>query len=149
MKKSFGIIIVLTVILLSNESKKGIETLSGDTRTLLSEEMKHIEKGMHSIFSNIVKGEYEQIAKTATDIHDSFIFTKSLTNEQRSELKANLPQGFIELDRLFHATAGNLSEAAEFEDKKAVEENFSKMMGLCVKCHSTYATQRFNTFPEE
>ena len=148
MIKSLAIILTLTVILSANDTQKGAEGLSGDTRALLADEMRHIEKGMHSIFSNIVKGEYEEISKMATDIHDSFIFTKSLTEAQREELKRNLPQGFVELDRSFHATAGKLSEAAEFEDKKAVEENFSKMMGLCVQCHSTYATQRFNTFSE-
>ena len=148
MIKSLAIILTLTVILSANDTQKGVEGLSGDTRALLADEMRHIEKGMHSIFSNIVKGEYEEISKMATDIHDSFIFTKSLTEAQREELKRNLPQGFVELDRSFHATAGKLSEAAEFEDKKAVEENFSKMMGLCVQCHSTYATQRFNTFSE-
>ena len=148
MIKSLAIILTLTVILSANDTQKGVEGLSGDTRALLADEMRHIEKGMHSIFSNIVKGEYEEISKMATDIHDSFIFTKSLTEVQREELKRNLPQGFVELDRSFHATAGKLSEAAEFEDKKAVEENFSKMMGLCVQCHSTYATQRFNTFSE-
>ncbi|MBD3789442.1 MAG: cytochrome c [Campylobacterales bacterium] len=148
MKKSFGIIIVLTAMLLATESQKGVESLSGGTRALLADEMRHIEKGMHGIFSNIVKGEYDQIAKTATDIHDSFIFAKSLTDAQRTELKANLPQGFIELDRSFHAAAGQLSEAAEFEDKNEIEQNFAQMMGLCVKCHSTYATQRFDTFSE-
>lgn len=146
MKKSVGIIIALTAMLLATDSQKGIESLSKGTRVLLADEMRYIEKGMHSIFSNIVKGEYDQIAKTATDIQDSFIFAKSLTDAQRSELKANLPQGFIELDRSFHMTAGKLSEAAEFEDKKEVEGNFAQMMGLCVQCHSTYATQRFNTF---
>ncbi|MDM5270826.1 cytochrome c [Sulfurovum sp. zt1-1] len=148
MIRFLGIIIALTTGILATENQKGVEGLSGDTRSLLAEEMRHIEKGMHSIFSNIVKGEYEEISKMATDIHDSFIFTKSLTQAQREELKTNLPQGFIELDRSFHATAGKLSEAAEFEEKKAVEENFSKMMGLCVQCHSTYATQRFKTFSE-
>ncbi|MDD2400383.1 MAG: cytochrome c, partial [Sulfurovum sp.] len=138
MKKSVGTIIALTAMLLATDSQKGIESLSKGTRTLLADEMRHIEKGMHSIFSNIVKGEYDQIAKTATDIQDSFIFAKSLTDAQRSELKANLPQGFIELDRSFHMTAGKLSEAAEFEDKKEVEGNFAQMMGLCVQCHSTY-----------
>ncbi len=148
MKKKIGLIFLLSSLLLSAENQQGIQSLSEGTRALLADEMKHIEKGMHSIFSNIVKGEYDQLAKTATDIHDSFIFNKSLTEAQRVELKRNLPQGFRELDHSFHATAGKLSEAAEFDDKKSIEENFTQMMGLCVKCHSTYATHRFGTFSE-
>jgi cytochrome c556 len=146
MIKHLGIIITAATILSAGESPKGIEGLSKDTRALLADEMKHIEKGMQHIFSAIVKGEYEEISKTATDIHNSFIFTQSLTETQRAELKTNLPQGFMDLDRAFHATAAKLSEAAEFEDKTAVEENFSKMTGLCVQCHSTYAQQQFRAF---
>ncbi|HEO98829.1 MAG: cytochrome c [Campylobacterales bacterium] len=149
MIKSLGIIIAATAILSANENPKGVEGLSKETRALLADEMKHIEKGMHHIFSSIVKGEYEEISKTATDIHNSFIFAQSLTETQRAELKANLPQGFIDLDRSFHAAAAKLSEAAEFEDKAAVEENFSTMTGLCVQCHSTYAAQRFHAFSEQ
>jgi len=148
MKKSFVMMITMTAMVFATEGQKGIESLSVDTRALLADEMRHIEKGMHSIFSNIVKGEYEQMATTATDIQNSFIFLKSLTPEQRSELKENLPDGFKELDRSFHSTAGKLAESAEFEDKTEIEQNFTQMMGLCVKCHSSYATQRFSTFSE-
>ncbi|MDD3591081.1 MAG: cytochrome c [Sulfurovum sp.] len=148
MIKSLGIIITAATILSAGEGQKGVEGLSKDTRTLLADEMKYIEKGMHHIFSSIVKGEYEEISKTATDIHNSFIFAQNLTEAQRAELKANLPQGFIDLDRSFHAAAAKLSEAAEFEDKTAVEENFAIMTGLCVQCHSAYAQQRFRAFSE-
>lgn len=148
MIKRLGIIMTLTAILSASEGQKGVEGLSKDTRAMLADEMRHIEKGMHYIFSSIVKGEYEEISKTATDIHNSFIFAQSLTEAQRAELKANLPQGFIDLDRSFHVAAAKLSEAAEFEDKTAVGENFSKMTGLCVQCHSTYAQQRFRAFSE-
>lgn len=148
MKKIGVMITVLTITLFSAETQKGVEALSGETRALLSEEMRHLESGMHRVFTYIIQGEYEEIAKTATDIQNSFILNKSLTGAQRAELQAKIPKAFIELDRTFHATAGKLAEVAEFEDRKGVEENFARMTELCVKCHARYATHRFKLFSE-
>ena len=148
MKKIIFVITVCLFWVQANEEKQGISTLSEDVRALLSQEMRQIEKGMQNIFSHIVKGEHEEIAKIATQIHDSFIFKKSLTDAQRTELKEKAPKAFIELDRTFHATAGQLAEAAEFDDKVQIQENYLKMMGLCVQCHSTYASHRFSTFED-
>jgi len=151
MKKMF-IILGLVTSLFSVEqlekSKAGVDGLSISLRGLLSQEMLAIEKGMHTIFSNIISGNYEDIASKATEIQDSFIMLRSLTPEQRKELQENLPKAFIKLDRGFHELAGELANAAEFEDKTLVEENFSKMTQACVQCHSTYATSRFSTFQE-
>jgi len=133
----------------AEEAKKGVTALSPEVRGLLSQEMLHIEKGMQQIFSNIVKGEYESIAKTAEDIQNSFIFKKKLTDAQRAELKANLPKSFIVTDRAFHELSGKLAMAAEYGDKATVQQYFSEMTQTCVKCHSTYATQRFPAFTEE
>ena len=142
--------VVLCVGLLqAEEVKKGVEALSPNVRGLLSQEMLHIEKGMQQIFSNIVRGEYETIAKTAEDIQNSFIFKKKLTDAQRAELKAKIPQSFIKTDFAFHQLAGKLSMAAEYGDKETVQKYFSEMTQTCVKCHSTYATQRFPVFTEE
>ena len=143
------IAMLLGVSVYAEETKKGVEALSPEVRALLGEEMRHIEKGMQSIFSNMVQGNYEEIAKTATDIQNSFIFNRKLTDAQRKELKANIPKAFVTLDRSFHMTAGKLAEAAEFSEKEKVQENFALMTQKCVQCHSTYATHRFRAFSEE
>lgn len=142
---AFGFIVVLS----ASDAPKGVEGLSGETRALLSEEMGHIEAGMKEVFSHMVKGEYEEVAKIATEIQESFIFKKRLTDTQRAELKANLPKEFIALDRSFHETAGKMAEAAEFSEKDGVTTAFYEMSQKCVACHSQFATHRFTTFGEE
>ena len=142
-------VMLLGVLVHADEVKKGVSALSPDVRGLLAEEMLHIEKGMQSIFSNMVRGNYEAIVQTATDIQNSFIFNRKLTDAQRQELKTNIPKGFVTLDRSFHETAGELAVAAEFAEKEKVQENFERMSQKCVQCHSTYATHRFPSFAEE
>ncbi len=149
MKKLLLTTILFATVLSAQEAKKGAEALSPEVRGLLAQEMQHIEKGMQDIFSNIVKGEYEDISKTATDIENSFIFKRKLTNEQRAELKAKIPKSFIDTDRSFHELAGKLANAAEFEEKENVERYFAEMTETCVKCHTTYATHRFPAFKKE
>ena len=121
MKKFLVLIALLSFNLYAVESKKGVETLSDDIRALLSQEMLHIEKGMQRIFTHMVKGESEEIVTIATEIQNSFIFKKSLSDAQRAELKEKIPEGFISLDRSFHETAGKLAEAAEFGDYESIK----------------------------
>ena len=149
MKKLLIVVMLLGTLVHAEKTKQGVEALSPELRGLLAEEMQHIEKGMQSIFSNMVQGNYEEVAKTATDIQNSFIFNRKLTDAQRRELKANIPKAFVSLDRSFHITAGKLAEAAEFSEKEKVQENFMLMTQKCVQCHSTYATHRFPAFSEE
>jgi len=149
MKKLLLTTILFATMLSAQEAKKGVEALSPEVRGLLAQEMQHIEKGMQGIFSNMVKGEYEDISKTATDIENSFIFKRKLTNEQRAELKEKIPKSFIDTDRSFHTLAGKLANAAEFEEKENVEKYFAKMTQTCVQCHTTYATHRFPVFKKE
>jgi len=149
MKKVLLVVLLLATSLTAQEVKKGAEALSPEVRALLAQEMLHIEKGMQNIFSNIVKGEYENISKTAIDIENSFIFKRKLTNAQRAELKEKIPKSFIDTDRSFHALAGKLANAAEFEEKENVQKYFTDMTETCVKCHATYATHRFPAFKKE
>ena len=149
MKRIVMAVMLLGTLMHADEAKKGVSALSPEVRGLLAQEMQHIEKGMQSIFSNMVRGNYEEIAKTATDIQNSFIFNRKLTDAQRQELKNNIPKGFVTLDRSFHETAGKLAVAAEFAEKEKVQENFELMSQKCVQCHSTYATHRFSAFAEE
>lgn len=149
MKKILMVIVLFVTSLIAQEAKKGAEALSPEVRGLLAHEMQHIEKGMQDIFSNIVKGEYENITETAIDIENSFIFKRKLTNDQRAELKEKIPKNFIDTDRSFHALAGKLANAAEFEEKEKVQKYFTEMTQTCVKCHETYATHRFPVFKKE
>lgn len=135
-------------VLQAAEAPEGVDGLSEGIRSLLSQEMLQIEQGMHGIFSAMVRGEYAAVRETATQIRDSFIFKKRLTDAQRKELRTALPPSFIELDQSFHEAAGDLAAAAEFGDREGVVEQFQLMAGKCVQCHATYATHRFEGFEE-
>jgi len=147
MKKLF-MLGLFSVSLMATDISKEVETLSPEVRGLLSQEMLHIEKGMHQIFSNIVKGNYEEVSKIAKDIEASFIFKKELTKSQRSELKAKISKEFIAMDSGFHEKAGKLAIAAEFDEKENIQKYFSSMTDSCVQCHSKFATHRFTTFKD-
>jgi len=145
--KQFILIALLWAGAVHAAETKGAEALSDDLRGLLSQEMLELEKGMHSIFSNMVRGEYAPIESTALKIRDSFILKKNLTDAQRKELQ-KLPKAFIMLDQSFHEAAGDLANAAEFGDKEGVVTYYTQMSQKCVQCHSTYATHRFSSFDD-
>ena len=145
--KKFVIASLLIAGTLQAEANKSVESLSAETRGLLSQEMLHIEQGMRDIFSHIVRGEYEEVNTIALNIRNSFIMRKKLTQAQKQEIR-QLPKSFLELDHSFHETAGELANAAEFGDKDAVMEAYQKMASKCVQCHSTYATHRFSNFED-
>ena len=147
MKKSFIAAALVAGSLYAGQTK-GVGTLSGDLRGLLTMEMLQIEKGMHKIFSHMVRGEFRQVNKIALDIRDSFILKKRLSKSQKAELRTKLPNSFLELDQSFHETAGDLANAAEFGDKDTVVEYYQKMVGKCVQCHSKFATHRFKNFED-
>ncbi len=146
MEKSFIAAILLAGSLHAGQTK-GVEALSGELKGLLSMEMLQIEKGMHKIFSHMVRGEYQQINAIALNIRDSFILKKKLNKSQKAELR-KLPKSFLELDQSFHEAAGDLANAAEFGDKDTVVEYYQKMTGKCVQCHSQFATHRFKNFED-
>ncbi len=147
MKKSFIAAALLAGSLYAGQTK-GVETLSDGLRGLLSMEMLQIEKGMHKIFSHMVRGEFQQVNKIALNIRDSFILKKRLSKSQKAELRTKLPNSFLELDQSFHETAGDLANAAEFGDKDTVVEYYQKMVGKCVQCHSKFAAHRFENFED-
>jgi len=149
MKKILIAAILCAGVIHAEESKTGVTALSPDVRALLSSEMREIEKGMHSIFSDMIRGNYKSVSKTATQIQNSFIFKRNLTDAQRQELKIKIPKAFITLDRSFHETADKLAVAAEFGEVKGMQENFALMSSKCVQCHAKYAKHRFNNFKDE
>lgn len=112
-------------------------------RSLLIKEMRQIDQAMQDIFSAIVKGEHEIVAKRGQAIHDSFILKQSLTQKDRQDLKAAVPSAFVQMDAHLHELAASLAEAGRSEDTPQQLDTFTKMTKACVACHSTYTTDRF------
>ncbi len=117
--------------------------LSHDLKVILNQEMNGIEKGMMKIIPAISAGYWETIINIATKIKESFILKQKLTQKQIEELRRSLPPEFIEMDQRFHSTAGKLAHAAHQQDSELVNFYFYKLHSLCIKCHSTYASDRF------
>ena len=138
-------LLIFTHSLNANE-KSGVESLSPQLRTYLSEEMLAIQKGMKDIFSYTISGQYDDIATLATKIKNSFILKKSLTKAQANELKTKLPKDFLIQDQAFHELAGKLAQAAEFDGPQEITQAINTMTNSCVKCHSIYAKSRFTSF---
>jgi cytochrome c556 len=141
-----AICLVITTSLMSAEKSNEITKLSNGLKGLLSAEMVEVNKSMKEIFESIVKADYENVAKWATGIENSFILKKSLTKAQGKELTIKVSKEFLTQDKNFHETAGKLATAAEFENKEDINKYFFEMTNSCVKCHSTFATHRFPNF---
>ncbi|RTR06324.1 cytochrome c [Halomonas nitroreducens] len=110
---------------------------------LLKQEMIQIEKAMQEIYSAMLKGQHAVVAEKGQSIHDSFILEQSLTDEDRRDLKAAVPQEFLHMDAYLHELSASLAEAAHAEDAARQVETFGRMTEACVACHSAYVTDRF------
>lgn len=117
--------------------------LTDNLRQLLQEEMQAIQAAMISIHTAMVLGQHATVAEQARQIHDSFILKQSLTEQDRKDLKAAAPAGFIALDQEFHRHAALLADAGR--NKKSQEQGrlFSAMTRSCIECHGTYVSDRF------
>ena len=144
--------IILTALLLSTTllaaPDQAVTKLSDETRNLFKAEMNFIKNGMDTIFYAMISGDDEKVQEIAGQIRDSFIFTKSLKPHNVEEIK-KLPKQFFVYDGELHGGASDLANAAEFNDKEGMKENYFKMVNSCTKCHTTFATHRFSKFLEE
>ena len=125
-----------------------VTKLSDETKNLFKAEMSFIKGGMDEILYAMISGDDEKIQEVASEIRDSFIFTKSLKPHNVKEIKT-LPKKFFEYDLELHGGAAELAAAAEFNDKEAIQKSYFKMVNSCTKCHATFATHRFTNFLEE
>lgn len=150
--KPFCILVLISLFSVASHAeehtKKSI-SLSPDLKALLVEEMKEVKKGMESLVTSIVTGDWHAIAETGHNIKNSYIIKKSLTSEQKKELREKLPTGFKSLDKKFHYYAGMLSHVAKERDIELVHYYVSKMNEACTSCHAQFASARFNGFIRE
>jgi len=118
--------------------------LSPKLRGLLVQEMVEIQFAMQVVFSAIVQGNHATVAQQGQAIHDSFIMAQSLTEQDRQDLVASVPEGFLQMDKRFHQLAASLAKAGEQKDTQEQVKVFSWMTESCVACHSRYVTDRFD-----
>ena len=123
-----------------------VTKLSPKLKSLLNSEMQAIRGGMQSMFQAYISGQYQEVAKTARQIKQSYIIKRNITPEQRQELMSKLPKGFFETDQAFHQYAGMLAHVAEEQHQELIGFYLSKMTEACVSCHSRFATHKFPDF---
>src|SRR5215471_12501792 len=102
-------------------------------------------RGPLKIAGSLPIADWYGIASSATAMRASYVFEQKLTATQRRELD-KLPEQFKSLDEAFHLRAEKLEQAAQVKDAKAVSVEFTRLLDMCVACHSTFAKQRFPNF---
>jgi cytochrome c553 len=127
----------------AQEVKPVSPDLTPKLQELLRKEMLSIEGASQQILSYLIAGDDARVAELAQQIHDSFILKQSMTPEDKQDLIAAVPEGFVSRDRAFHGMSKALAEAARDGDRARQNEEFGKMLGACTACHSAYATDRF------
>lgn len=110
---------------------------------LLRKEMLSIEDASKQILSALIAGDDARVAELSQKIHDSFILQQSMTPQDKQDLMAAVPEGFVAQDRAFHEIAADLAKAARDSDRVRQHEEFGRMINACTACHATYATDRF------
>lgn len=110
---------------------------------LLQQEMRSIQAAMGSIHTAMVTGEHETVAQNAQQIHDSFILKQSMTEQDRKDLMAAVPDDFIKLDQEFHKLAAKLAEAGTKKNTRQQQQLYSEMSRACIACHGKYVSDRF------
>jgi hypothetical protein len=117
--------------------------LTAKLRDVLRQEMALVLGATQDIVGAIATGDHATIAMRARQIHDSFILEQALTEQDRQDLMAAVPVGFVELDRAFHEISAALAEAARAEDAERELAIFDEMTRSCVTCHARFAADRF------
>lgn len=120
--------------------------LTPKLRQLLKVEMTEIMKSTGEITRAVATGDHATIEKEATAVADGFILKRSLTEQDRKDLKGAVPTAFLKLDTTFHRTAAKLALAAKSRNPELEGFYLSKMLGYCVSCHTSYAANRFDGF---
>lgn len=120
--------------------------LTPKLRKLLAEEMRAVNHASQQIVAALAAGDHAAVAKSAQQIHDSFILEKRLTDKDRHDLEAAVPPAFLELDGAFHVTAAKLAETARHKDIELQAYYFGRILEMCQTCHSKFASDRFPAF---
>lgn len=113
---------------------------------LLRQEMQAVLQASHEIVEAAAFGEHSTVAEKAQQVHESFILEQSMSEQDRKDLIAAVPQEFVNLDRSFHELTANLAKAARARDQLLVDRYVGEIIAACGGCHGKYATDRFPGF---
>ena len=112
----------------------------------LAKEMRALNEAMPRLVVALAAGDWHTIHELGGRIRDSFVMKQALSRKQRAELHRALPEGFLEIDAAFHEHAGRLAQAAASHDGELVAFYSHRLIDGCIRCHATYAGDRFPGF---
>ena len=118
-------------------------SLSPETRMLLIQEMRALSTSMAQIHGALVMGDHATVRAEAKAIHDGFVLSQNLSEDQRHEIHTRLPEAFLGLDEQFHGMAAELTAAGERGDPHLERFWFEEMTRVCQDCHRRFAAGRF------
>lgn len=145
-----GLILVAASLSLSTLAADPVTpNLTDKLSQLLKQEMRSVQSAMATIHVSMVTGDHKQVEAQAQQIHDSFILKQSLTEQDKKDLMAAVPEGFVTLDKDFHRLAAGLADAAKNKDTQKQYKLYNKMTGSCIACHSQYVSDRFDGLTEQ
>ena len=145
---AFTVCVTLGGLALAQNTEPVSPKLTPKLQDLLRKEMLSINEASQQILASMVAGDDARVAELAQQIHDSFILRQSMTPEDKADLMAAVPEGFVQQDRAFHEISAALAEAARSGDRMRQQEQFGRMVEACSACHAQYATDRFPNFAE-
>ncbi|MDI5891125.1 hypothetical protein [Halomonas rhizosphaerae] len=140
---ALGTLVALGTSAASQAAEPVRPELTPKLQGLLQKEMIQIEQAMQEIYSAMLQGRHAVVAEKGQSIHDSFILEQSLTDEDRQDLKAAVPQELLQMDAYLHELSASLAEAGQAQDTARQVEVYGRMTETCVACHSAYVTDRF------
>lgn len=113
---------------------------------ILRQEMNQLAGGMGAMLSYMVRGQGDEAAEIAMNIHNSYILKQELTKEELNELVSLLPEKFIKLDRGFHQLAEEIATSLKNKEFEKSGKIYGQMVNACLNCHMQFATERFPVF---
>jgi hypothetical protein len=145
---AFAAYVALGGLALAQSAEPVWPKLTPKLQELLQKEMMSVHEASQEILTATIAGNDERVAELAQRIDDSFILEQSMTPEDKADLMAAVPEGFVKMDRAFHEISAKLAQAAREKDKAGQHATFARMIEACSACHSQYATDRFPDFLE-
>lgn len=142
-----AILLALTMPLAESAEPQPVgPKLTPKLKGALIEEMRAVNQASQQIVAALAAGDHAAVARSAQQIHDSFILERKLTDKDKHDLETAVPPAFLDLDGAFHATAAKLAETARRKDIELQAYYFGRMLEMCQTCHSRFATDRFPAF---
>ncbi len=120
--------------------------LTPKLQDMLQREMISVNEASQQMLTALISGDEQRVAELAQQIHDSFILEQEMTEQDRADLMAAVPDEFVQMDSAFHQSLADMAAAARAGDLPLQHERFGQMLEACTACHARYATDRFPGF---